>query len=168
MARNVFYSFHYAPDNWRAAQVRNAGVVEGNSPASDNDWESITSRGEEAIKAWINAQMQGRSCAVVLIGSGTAKRKWINYEIIHAWNNRKGVVGVYINKLKDRAGAQSAQGQNPFDYITLGGTSNKLSSVVKAYRPTAASSTDVYAIITAKLPSWIEEAIEIRTSYRQP
>lgn len=24
-----FYSFHYAPDNWRASQVRNIGAVEG-------------------------------------------------------------------------------------------------------------------------------------------
>ena len=37
--RGTFFSFHYKPDNWRAAQVRNMGVVEGNSPVSDNDWE---------------------------------------------------------------------------------------------------------------------------------
>ena len=39
MKRRVFYSFHYSPDNWRAAQVRQIGSIEGNSPASDNDWE---------------------------------------------------------------------------------------------------------------------------------
>ena len=32
MARRTFYSFHYKPDNWRAAQVRNMGVIEGNRP----------------------------------------------------------------------------------------------------------------------------------------
>jgi len=36
--RQVFYSFHYEADAWRAAQVRNMGVVEGNQPASDNEW----------------------------------------------------------------------------------------------------------------------------------
>lgn len=41
MARNVFYSFHYVPDGWRVAQVRNMGVLEGNRPASDNDWERV-------------------------------------------------------------------------------------------------------------------------------
>ena len=41
MARRVFYSFHYKPDNWRAAQVRNIGAIEGNNPASDNDWEAV-------------------------------------------------------------------------------------------------------------------------------
>ena len=30
MARRVFYSFHYQPDNWRAAMVRNIGSIEGN------------------------------------------------------------------------------------------------------------------------------------------
>ena len=30
MARNCFYSFHYKPDNARASQVRNIGVIEGN------------------------------------------------------------------------------------------------------------------------------------------
>ena len=41
MARRAFYSFHYIPDNWRASQVRNMGVVDGNKPATDNDWETI-------------------------------------------------------------------------------------------------------------------------------
>lgn len=27
MARRTFYSFHYKPDNWCAAQVRNMGVI---------------------------------------------------------------------------------------------------------------------------------------------
>lgn len=31
--RQIFYSFHYKPDNWRVAQVRNIGSVEGNKPA---------------------------------------------------------------------------------------------------------------------------------------
>ena len=38
MARRVFYSFHYSPDNWRAAMVRNIGSIEGNRPATDNGW----------------------------------------------------------------------------------------------------------------------------------
>ena len=50
MKRRVFYSFHYVPDNWRAATVRNIGAIEGNSPATDNDWETVTSGGDPAIK----------------------------------------------------------------------------------------------------------------------
>jgi len=70
--RRVFYSFHYKADAWRAAQVRNMGVVEGNEPVSDNDWEQITRGGDATIERWIDKQMEGRSCVVVLIGSWTA------------------------------------------------------------------------------------------------
>ena len=72
--RRTFFSFHYKPDNWRAAKVRNMGVVEGNPAVSDNDWEAIIRGGDAAIRNWINGQMAVRSCVVVLIGSHTAGR----------------------------------------------------------------------------------------------
>ena len=34
--RQVFYSFHYANDVMRVQQIRNIGMVEGNSPVSPN------------------------------------------------------------------------------------------------------------------------------------
>lgn len=110
MARRVFFSFHYKPDNWRASQVRNAGVIEGNPPVSDNDWETVTRGGEASIQRWIADQLSGKSCAVVLIGTGTAGRKWIKYEIEKAWNDGKGVVGIYVHNLKDASGSQSSKG----------------------------------------------------------
>jgi len=81
MARRTFYSFHYKPDNQRASQVRNMGVVEGNKLASDNDWDSITKKGDQAIKDWMNGQLDGKSRTIVLIGAATPGRKWVNYEI---------------------------------------------------------------------------------------
>ena len=93
--RRTFFSFHYKPDNWRAAQVRSMGVVEGNEPVSDNDWEEVTGGGDDAIKEWIDDQMKGRSCVIVLVGNKTAGRKWIKYEIEKAWNDGKGLLGIY-------------------------------------------------------------------------
>lgn len=162
MARKAFYSFHYKPDNWRAAQVRSMGVIEGNAPAKDNDWESITKGGDEAIKKWIADQMSGKSCVVVLIGSNTANRKWINHEIIKAWDENKGVLGIYVHNLKDNDQTQSYKGANPFDYITFGANGPKLSSVVQVYDPPYSTSTQVYAHIKDNLSDWIEKAIEIR------
>src|SRR5947209_3168863 len=101
MARKVFFSFHYKPDNWRASQVRNMGLVEGNVPVSDNDWETVTRGGDNAIKKWIDDQLKGRSCAVVLVGANTAGRKWINYEITESWNSGKGLLGIHIHNLRD-------------------------------------------------------------------
>ena len=100
MARKCFYSFYYQPDNARASQVRNIGVIEGNASVSDNDWEKVTQGGDDAIKKWIAGQMYGRTCAVVLVGTNTANRKWINHEIVKAWDDGPGVVGIHIHGLK--------------------------------------------------------------------
>jgi hypothetical protein len=162
----VFYSFHYKPDNWRASQVRNAGVVEGNTPVSDNEWESITEGGDSEIHTWIDDQLSGKSCAVVLIGSETAGRKWINYEIEKAWNAAKGVVGIYVHNLKNSAGNQNTKGSNPFENFTMERDKNKkLSSIVKAYNPPYTTSKNVYDHIKENLEDWVEEAITIRDNY---
>ena len=104
MSRKVFYSFHFTPDSWRASQVRNIGIVEGNQPVSDNDWEDVKKGGNDAIQKWINNQLHGRSCTIVLIGKNTAGRKWIKYEIEKSWNDGKGVVGIYVHNLKGANG----------------------------------------------------------------
>ena len=162
MARKVFYSFHYLPDSWRVSQVRNIGAIEDNKPAKDNDWETITKGGDKAIETWIHEQMSGRSCVVVLIGSATANRKWINHEIKKAWDAGKGLVGVHIHGLKNSEGKTCAKGVNPFDGFTLNSGTTKLSSVVKTYDPTGSDSAAVYKYIKDNLEKWIEEAIAIR------
>lgn len=162
MARKIFSSFHYKPDNWRAATVRNIGAVEGNKPASDNDWESVTSGGDSAIEKWIAEQMKGKSCVVVLIGANTAGRKWINYEIKKGWNDGKGLLGIHIHNLKDREGNKSTKGSNPFTGLD---DKKKLSSIVKTYDPPFAKSTSVYTHIEENIVGWIEDAIEIRNKY---
>jgi hypothetical protein len=164
--RKVFFSFHYKPDHWRASQVRNIGVIEGNEPCSDNDWESVTGGGEAAIKAWIEGQMKGTSCALVLIGNDTAGRKWIKYEIEKAWNAKKGLLGIYIHNLLDSSGSSTTKGANPFNDFTVKDGTVKLSSVAKAYNPTGSTSKEVYGQISANLSAWIEEAVKIRDEFK--
>ncbi|MEK3714049.1 TIR domain-containing protein [Paenibacillus sp. FSL R7-0333] len=162
MARKAFYSFHYKLDNWRASQVRNIGAIEGNASISDNDWEEVKKGGDKAIQNWIDNQLKGRSCTIVLIGEETAGRKWIKYEMEKSWNQSKGVLGIYIHNLKDRDGNQSSKGKNPFDDFTLNG--KKLSSIVKAYDPPYTTSVNVYNYIKENIESWVQKAIEIRNS----
>lgn len=162
--RQVFYSFHYKPDCWRASTVRSIGAIEGNKPASDNDWETITSRGDQAIKKWIKDQMKYRSCTVVLVGNKTADRKWINYEIIESWNTGMGIVGIYIHGLKNSQGKISLKGNNPFDYITHGGTKKKLSTIVKCYNPSGNNSNERYDWISNYISDAAEEAVKIRAN----
>jgi hypothetical protein len=163
MARRVFYSFHYKQDNWRAAKIRNIGAIEGNKPATDNDWETVTGRGDAAIKKWIKDQMDRRSCAVVLIGQSTAGRKWINYEIVESWNTGMGLLGIHIHNITNSSDEQSSKGTNPFASFEIGGTS--LSSIVKTYDPPFSTSSDVYNHIADNIAYWIDEAIEIRKKY---
>lgn len=162
MARKCFFSFHYKPDAIRASQVRQIGTVEGSPPAKDNDWETIVGGGDSAIKKWIEKQMEGRTCLVLLVGQDTANRKWINHEIVQAWEKGLGVVGIRIHGLKNFEGEISKAGDNPFDFIIHGPTKKKLSSIAKCYNPAGANSKDRYDWISTHLSNAIEEAIKIR------
>lgn len=162
MARRCFYSFHYKPDVQRVSQVRQIGSIEGNRPATDNDWETITGKGESAIKKWIADQMYGKSCTILLVGNNTANRKWINHEIIKSWDEGMGIVGIHIHGLKNLDGNISTKGKNPFDYVTHGPTKKKLSSIVKCYNPAGSNSKERYAWISKHIENAVAEAINIR------
>lgn len=177
--RQVFFSFHYANDVWRAGQIRNMGIVEGQDFFSDNGWEKVRLKSEDAIKAWIDKEMKMRSCIVVLIGSETASRKWVNYEIEQAWKLGKGIVGIYVHNLKDVYGEHSAKGKNPFDNFCIDATFNyivkhnspadsneiKLSSIITVYESKWYTSTYVYDDIKNNIEQLIENAIAIRNRY---
>ena len=164
MARNVFYSFHYANDAWRASQICNMGVVDGNTPIRDNDWEAVKRGGDKAIEKWIDEQLNGRSCAVVLVGAETANRKWVIHEISRAWNFGKGVVGVRIHNLLNEVKCKSAPGANPFDKVTFTNSGKALSSIVTLYDPPFTQSTDVYADIKKRIEGLVENAIIVRSN----
>lgn len=146
----------------RASLVRQIGVLEGNKPVSDNEWEKVVGGGDPAIKKWIANQMYGRSCTVVLVGQHTANRKWINYEIVKSWDDGMGVVGIRIHGLKNVDRKIALMGNNPFDYITHGPTKKKLSSIVKCYNPPGTNSRERYAWISKHLANAVQEAIKIR------
>jgi hypothetical protein len=108
--------------------------------------------------------MKGKTCAVILVGTGTANRKWINHEIIKAWDDGLGVVGIRIHGLKNFAGETSNRGDNPFDYIGYGSTGKKLSSIVKCYDPAGTTSKERYDWISTHVLNAVEEAIKIRSN----
>ncbi len=162
MARKVFNTFHYEADVQRVSQVRQMGAIEGQPILSANQWEEVKGQGDAAIKAWIDEQMSGKSCSVVLIGAATAGRKWVNYEIVKAYGDGKGMLGVYIHNLKDLDGSQTSKGANPFAGFTVGEDKTPLSDLVVAYDPPSSLSTDVYAYIKDNLADWVETAIAAR------
>ena len=157
--RQVFFSFEYNKDVWRASQIRKMNVVSKSSTFSDNDWETVKSKSEASIKKWINEQMAMRSCIVVLIGKTTSTRKWVKYEIEKAYELKKGIVGIYIHGLKNENGDQTEKGSNPF-YNVFTNNGERLSKYVTCYDPPYKSSKLVYDDISNNIDDLIENAIE--------
>jgi hypothetical protein len=121
MARRVFFSFHYERDVWRANVVRNSWVTKGNYIEAgfidSAEFEKIKKQGDQAIKKWIDEQLEGTSVTVVLIGAETYLRKWVRYEIIKSFDRGNGLLGVYIHNIEDKNGKIDLKGSNPFKYV---------------------------------------------------
>jgi hypothetical protein len=114
--RRVFFSFHYEKDVWRATNVRNAGKVDAVAAAGWSDaslWEEAKRKGKREIERLIDAGLRGTSVTAVLIGTETANRPWVNYEIRKSIEKGNGLVGVRIHRIKDHEGNRSERGALP-------------------------------------------------------
>lgn len=141
MARKVFFSFHYDRDLWRVNVVRNSGTIEGVSVAGFHDaslWEEAKKSGDAAVKKLIDASLADSTVTVVLIGSETADREWINYEIQQSISRGNGILGIRINSIKDKNGHPDSAGPIP----------TALSSI----------NAPIYDWDYGKLGEWVEEA----------
>jgi len=131
------------------------GIVDGQKICNPNEWETIKRRSDDAIQKWIDENMRDRSCVVVLIGSQTANREWVQYEIKKAWKYRKALLGVYIHGLKNQYGEIDQKGKNPFDNFSL--HNRKLSDFIPIFEP---NFYNAYGDIKDNLSSQIEFAIK--------
>lgn len=138
--RRAFFSFHYQRDLWRVNQIRNSGQSWLNKEESygfwdGSLWESAKRQGDAAIKRLIDQGMCNTSVTVVLIGAETSQRKYVGYEIQQSHANGKGLLGVYINRLRDQDGFTSSKGENPFGnwHITRNGRKVLLSEIYPTY-----------------------------------
>jgi len=156
--RQVFISFEYGKDNWRASQVKEMGKVSKDSTFSANEWEEVKEKEDNKIKKWIDDQIAKRSCIVVLIGNSTANRKWINYEIERAYELDKGILGVNIHGLKNKEGKQSVKGANPFYYVKAN-NGERLSKYITRFDSIYSQSKNIYSDIEDNLEQLIENAI---------
>jgi hypothetical protein len=150
----AFYSFHFTKDVVRASQVRNIGAVEGSQIVDDNSWEQLKKKGDADIRDWINTQMSDCDVVIVLVGTDTSTRPWIDYEIRHAWDSKKPIFGIRIHKLKDFSGETCAAGLNPFANVKLK-NGKFLSELVPLHNPEGLTSQDVYATIAKDIKGWI-------------
>jgi hypothetical protein len=119
MARKVFFSFKYE-DVFRAMIVRNSWVTQGKVAAGfidAADFEKVKKEGDQAIKNWIDNQLNGTSVTVVLVGEKTCQSRWVKYEIDQSIKKGNGLLGIDISKIKDPQGNTTKRcGQIPAGY----------------------------------------------------
>ena len=128
MARRVFFSFHYDNDINRSMTVRNSWVIQGKEAAGFIDkaeFEQIKRQGESAIHRWIDRQLDGTSVTVVLIGSETLNRPFVQHEIRKSINRGNAVIGVYIHNLKDMRTKKTSQAGNVHTVIGYNKDNNR-------------------------------------------
>ena len=115
MARRVFFSFHYDNDVWRANQVRDSNVVAGMEVAGffgESEYQAARKR-KEATKQMILRHLDGTSVTVVLIGTQTANRPWVKFEIEQSIARKNGLLGIQIHHLKNQTGQTGFAGPIP-------------------------------------------------------
>jgi hypothetical protein len=114
--RRVFFSFHYEGDIWRATVVRNTGIVDAIARVGWTDaslWEKAKREGKAEIQRLIDNGLKQTSVTAVLIGTDTASRDWVNYEIKQSISRGNGLFGVYIDRIGDQQGTRSKRGPIP-------------------------------------------------------
>ena len=96
------------------------------------------------------------SVTVILIGSETAGRKYVNYEIEQSHEKNKGLLGIYIDLLEDQNKRRDIRGRNPFE---------DLSTVVNGKEKLFSDIYPIYDWIINdgcnNLPIWIEKAAKL-------
>jgi hypothetical protein len=157
----AFFSFHFDNDASRVAQVRNMGALTGDQIVNDNSWEKVKGGGPDSIKDWINRQMANCDVVIVLVGTQTASRQWVDYEVRRGWDTKKPIFGIRIHNLKDLSGKTSAAGRDPFESVMLQ-SGDRLSQHVPLHSPAGATSQAVYASIQNGIKKWIAAAPSLR------
>lgn len=115
--RNVFFSHHYA-DAVLVQQVINCHRFspDGFSFRDWRAWETVRYTDPTRIKRWIDSELDGSTVTVVLIGEHTHLRRWVHYEISQTVQRKKGILGIYIDKMLGFNQFQwpRQRGPNPF------------------------------------------------------
>ena len=170
MARHVFFSFHFDRDYWRVGQVRSSWVVSGKREAQpfldSAGWEKVKNQGNKAIKNWIDTNLSGKSVTIVLIGNQTHTREWVKYEVDESHRLGKGMLGIFINRMKDNKQQSDLYAPNVFDLWTFE-QKNPFASAVWGTVPSSvrrkySSKYPVYDWVAqdgrANINNWIEAA----------
>lgn len=120
-ARRTFFSFHYVPDNQRAQVVKQSWLTKEAREAAgffdSSAFETKKRTSNDALKEFLNEQLKGTSVTCVLIGSETAHRPWVRYELVRSFYRGNGLFGIRIHGIKNFDQQYGTAGPNPFDFL---------------------------------------------------
>jgi hypothetical protein len=118
MAKRVFFSFHYDNDIARAQMIRNSWITKPDRASAGffdaSVREEAKNKNDTALRSFIEEGLKNTSVTAVLIGSETASRKWVKFEIAESVDRGNGLIGIRVHNMKDLRGNTSARGTNPF------------------------------------------------------
>lgn len=118
MTPHVFLTLDYDRDHWRAGQVRRWGLESGleiSGFIDQESWEELTEEGDDAVQKWIEEQLEETSVTVVLVGSQTYSKEYVNFAIARSHELGKGLLAIYIHRLQNQWGEIDYQGANLLD-----------------------------------------------------
>lgn len=160
MARRVYFAFHYQNDISRVNVVRNSWVTQEREAAGFFDaslWEKAKRTGEDAIKRMINDGIKGTSVTVFLLGSETAGRPWVRYELEKSHENGNGLLSIFVHNIKNLLGQFAYQGPNILDQFHVPGERGRPIYLSQIYR----SYDWVHNKGYSNFGEWVEEAARI-------
>lgn len=160
----VFYCFDGRDDHWRVYSLASQLTsITGQKIFTPQEWQAVMTKGEDVVKGWFDKNIDIASCLIVLIGSKTAERDLVLYQIEKAWRANKGVFGVHIHNCDDVAHKPTIKGRNPFELINIDG--KQLSDITSVYEPPSRNSQEVYEYIKQYIHGWVTDAIMDRELY---
>jgi MTH538 TIR-like domain (DUF1863) len=160
MAKSSFVSFHYQRDHWRVQQILNMGALDQQVELPTQEWEEVRRKGDDAVHAWIDQEMNYKQAVVVLIGNQTASREFVQYEIRRAWSIRKPMLGIRIHGLKDASRSIDGAGANPFAKFRFTDSSKTYADYIPVFDPKdytglfAPGSPEIYGAIKDNIATW--------------
>ncbi len=127
--KNVFISHHSKDDphiqklktllNTKNYQLRNSSIDSTKPNNASNP---------EYIKRLLRGKIQWSNTCIVLIGSKTHTREWVNWEIEQAFKKQIRIVGVYVN---GAAGSDIPENLDKYGSSLVGWDSNKIISAIE-------------------------------------
>ncbi|MDB8564600.1 TIR domain-containing protein [Turicibacter sanguinis] len=101
MAHKVFVSYHHANDQERADYLRDAYGSDNTFLDRSLKEEYLTTNNEELLRLIRQNHLKQSTVTIVLIGSETANRKWVDWEISSSLRpygdrTRNGLLAIYL------------------------------------------------------------------------